>query len=145
MANYRIALKVDIPQGELFTYLVTLTNTTQWEPSVTRARAERPGAIGIGSGFDLEIRARTHARAFAFKIVEFDSPQSAVLEAITRAFYSRITLMVQKIDESSSVMDYELILRRRGFGAIFNGLLYLPVRRIGKRARINLEKVLNAH
>ncbi|HVB02029.1 MAG TPA: hypothetical protein VNE42_12330 [Acidimicrobiales bacterium] len=142
MANYRIPLKVGLPQEKLFTYLTTLSYARDWEPSVAGARDENTAALGIGSSFDLEIRARKRTRPFTYKIVEFEPPQRAVLEAITRAFYSRITINVLKIDDETSEMNFESALRRRGFSAIFNGILYFPMRRIGKRAHLNLERVL---
>lgn len=145
MANYRILLNIDMPQEKLFTYLATLSNTKEWEPSVGGARDENREALGLGSTFELEIHARKSTRPFTFKIVEFEAPQCAVLDSITRAFYSKITVKVRKIDEESSEMSFESMRRRRGFSAIFNGLLFFPMRRIGKRARLNLEKVLTDH
>lgn len=143
MANYRILLKVDMPQEELFNFLTTLSNTKDWDPSVAGSLDENTEVLGLGSTFELNIHTHKRTRLFTFKIVEFESPQCAVLESITRAFYSKITVKIRKIDEGSSEMSYESILRRRGFSAIFNGLLALPMRRIGKRAHLNLEKVLN--
>ncbi len=145
MAHYRIQMKVDMPEEQLFTYLATLTNAKDWEPGVSGANVSDGAPLGIGSTFELEMHSRTRSRPFVYKIVEFEPPHHCVLEAVTRAFYSRITIDTRSIDDETSELNYESALRRRGFAAFFNGLLYLPVRRTGKRAQQNLAKVLTRH
>lgn len=143
MANYRIVLEVNLPQVELFDYLATLSNTKDWEPSTAEGRNVGPEALGLGSTFEIEIRSRRGTRPFTFQIVEFDAPQWAVIDATTRALYARYTIQVRKVDEHTSEMNFESVRRHRGFSAIFNSLLFIPMRRIGKRARLNLERTLS--
>ena len=131
-----------MPQEQLFTYLARLSNAKDWDPSVSGAVDANTDPLGLKSSFELEVHARKRTRSFHYKVVEFKPPQHAVLEATTRAFYSRITINIFKVDDETSELNYESAIRRRGFAAIFNGLLYVPVRRIGKRAQLNLGKVL---
>ncbi len=144
MANYRITIQVAMPREPLFAYLTTLSNARNWEPTVSAASDTNGEPLESGRTFEIEARAPTRVRKFTYKIVEFEPPQHSVLEAITRSFYSRITINVRKIDDETSEMVYESALRRRGFSAIFNSLLFISMRRNGKRARHNLERVLTA-
>lgn len=142
MANYRMSIQSNMPQERLFKYMATFSNAVEWDPEVASARGDDPGQLGLGSLFHLDLRVRKGTTPFIYKIVEFESPSCVVLEAITKTFFARDTIKVHKIDDKTSELDYEATLRMRGFAAILNGLLFIPFRRVGKRAKRGLEAVL---
>lgn len=138
MANYRIALHANLTPQRLFTYMATFSNAIHWDPEVQSASELSPGIVQIGSSYQLEIKVGKKTLPFTFAIVEFDPPTHAVLESLTKTFYIRNTVEVRPAGHGSSELAYESTVRFRGFAAILNGFLFVPLRRIGHRARLRL-------
>jgi hypothetical protein len=138
MAIYRTTLRVPMPQVALFTYMATYSNAKSWDPIVKDAREEQPLPAALGAMFHLDVKTLRGTRPFTYTIVEFDSPNTVVLEAITNTYYSREAISVRKVSDEESELTYRATLRLRGFAAILNGFLPIVIHRIGLQARQGL-------
>ena len=81
MATYRTEITSTRPQADLFLYMARFSNAAEWDPGVAGATEAEPGAPGLGSTYQLVVRAFGRAVPLSYRIVDFDRPHRVVLSA----------------------------------------------------------------
>jgi hypothetical protein len=133
MAHYVDAIDLPIPVEEAFDYLADYSRTVEWDPGVAAARRLTPGAIGLGSRFELTVSFLGRQLLLEYCITEFARPTRLVLVGGDSS--------VESIDEirfeprpGGSRVTYEARLELTGVRRLADPLLDLLFQRIGRLA-----------
>ncbi len=133
MSRYRRTITLDVPPAEAFAYLARFSNAAQWDPGVSRAEMVTPEPVGVGSTFELDVRAMGRDLPFRYEVIEHEPPTRVTLRAERHPFVSVDTIVVAPLD-AGCTLTYDADLRLVGLFRVFSPLLDLAFRRIGDRA-----------
>jgi hypothetical protein len=142
MAHYETTIRSRLAPAEAFAYMADFSNARFWDPSVSQARHEGDGPIGIGSAFALVARFAGRKVPLTYTIVAFEPPERVVLEA-RRGFVSRDTVTVRPADGGGSTVHYDAVLTFSGVGRLFDPLMQRVFERVGAKAAAGIESALN--
>lgn len=133
MARYIDAIDVPIPIEEAFDYLADFSRTADWDPGVADARRITPGAVRLGSRFQVCVAFLGRRIELEYRITEYDRPSRLVLIGGDSSLRS--------IDEITFVsrpggtrVTYEARLELAGIRRLADPLLDLLLQRIGSVA-----------
>ena len=142
MTEYVGVVPSNRPQAEVFAYLADASNFVSWDPGVLESTAVGHGTPGPGSEFDVTVSG-PRPTTLRYRIIEFDPPETVVLEARSELLWSfdRITVTATK---SGSIVAYEAQLELTGPLRFLNPLLGPVFQRIGNRASTGLELALRS-
>lgn len=143
MARYETTIRSRLAPADAFSYLADFSNARFWDPSVSEARHEGDGPIGIGSTFALVARFAGRKVPLTYTIVAFEPPERVVLEA-QRGFVSRDTITVLPTAGGGSTVHYDAVLTFGGIGRLFDPLMQRVFDRVGAKAAAGIESALNA-
>ena len=93
--------------------MADFSNARFWDPSVSRARREDDGPVGLGSAFALVARFAGRDVPLTYAIVAYEPPVKVVLEA-RRGFVSRDTITVEEAAGGGSLVHYDGVLAFSG-------------------------------
>ena len=141
MARYATTIASALSPAEAFAYMADFSNARFWDPSVSRARRDDTGRVGLGSTFPLVARFAGRDVELTYTIVAFEPPTRVVLEA-RRGFVSRDTITVEPA-ASGSLVSYEALLTFTGLGRVAEPLMQFVFNRVGAKAKAGLESALN--
>jgi hypothetical protein len=122
--------------------MADFSNARFWDPSVSRARREGDGRVGLGSAFPLVARFAGRDVELTYTIITYEPPERVVLEA-RRGFVSRDTITVEPAGPGGSVVSYEALLTFTGLGRLAEPLMQYVFNRVGAKAKVGLESALN--
>ena len=142
MARYATTIASTLSPAEAFAYMADFSNARFWDPSVSRARREGDGPVGLGSAFPLVARFAGRDVELTYSIVTYEPPERVVLEA-RRGFVSRDTITVEPAGSGGSVVSYEALLTFTGLGRLAEPLMQYVFNRVGAKAKAGLESALN--
>lgn len=74
MINFEISTLVDRPIDEVFTFISNPLNMPKWQVMVAKVEQLIPGAIGLGSKFDVRAGMLGRAMEGVMEITEFEPP-----------------------------------------------------------------------
>lgn len=142
MAEYVGVVTSNRPQQEVFAFLADASNFNAWDPGVLESTAVDEGTPGLGSEFDVTVSG-PRPTTLRYRVVEFDPPETVVLEARSELLwsYDRITVTATN---SGSIVAYEARLELTGGLRFFNPLLGPVFQRIAGRAAAGLELALRS-
>ena len=143
MARYETTIRSRLTPAEAFAYMADFSNARFWDPSVSQARHDGDGPIGIGSTFALVARFAGRNVPLTYTIVAFERPERVVLEA-RRGFVSRDTIWVRRGDGDGSIVHYDAVLTFSGIGRLLDPLMQRVFDRVGAKAAAGIEAALNA-
>ncbi len=143
MARYETTIRSRLAPADAFAYLADFSNARFWDPSVSEARHEGDGPIGIGSTFALVARFAGRKVPLTYTIVAFEPPERVVLEA-RRGFVSRDTITVLPTAGGGSTVHYGAVLTFGGIGRLVDPLMQRVFDRVGAKAAAGIESALNA-
>ena len=134
------------PQDAL-AYVADFSRSPEWDPSVQRARRLDDGLLGLGSRFELEVRAAGRTTTLVYEIVEWRVDRVVLLSRSDR-LESRDTLTVTP-RASGAVLRYDARLSALGLARVMNPVLALVFRGLASRAaeglRTRLSDTSTAH
>lgn len=142
MARYVTTIHSSLAPEESFAYLANFENTRFWDPSVSEARREGDGEVGLGAVFDLVARFGRRDVPLRYMIVFYEAPRRVVLEAKGRGFISRDTIEVAAT-MGGSIVDYDAVLAFSGPGRLAEPVMQLVFTRVGEKAAAGLKRALN--
>jgi hypothetical protein len=142
VARYTTTIESKLAQAEAFAYMADFSNARFWDPSVSEARREDEGPLGIGSRFHLVARFAGRNVPLAYTIVTYEPPALVMLEA-RRGFVSRDTITVQPAEGAGSVVGYDALLAFTGIGRLLDPLMQRVFDRVGAKAAAGLATALN--
>jgi carbon monoxide dehydrogenase subunit G len=144
MATYRARITSPRPPAEVFDYMAHFSNAAEWDPGVTEATEDGPGAAGLGSTYSLVVRVFGRAVPLRYRIDAFDRPHRVVLSAENSMVRSTDVIEVVPEDGGGSALTYDATLGLKGGAALFTPFLGRSFRRIGDRAIVGLRAALAA-
>jgi uncharacterized protein YndB with AHSA1/START domain len=142
MSKYVGVVTTTRPPAEVFAYLADASNFATWDPGVLESTSVDQTPPGPGSAFDVTVSG-PRPTTLRYRIIEFDPPETVVLEARSELLWSldRITVTATK---SGSIVAYEAELELTGALRFLNPLLGPVFQRIGNRAARGLELALRS-
>jgi hypothetical protein len=143
MARSTTTIRSGRSQEETFAYMADFSNARLWDPSVSEARRQDDGALGVGSAFALVARFAGREVPLTYTIVAFEPPARVVLEA-RRGFVSRDTITVDAVAGGGSLVHYDALLSFRGIARLFDPVMQRVFDRVGARAAAGIDSALNA-
>ena len=77
----RLQESIDSPRTlqECFRFAADFRNLPAWDPTTTRSRKLTPGALGVGSEFDLVVQFGPQRLPLRYRVVEFAAPRRVLL------------------------------------------------------------------
>jgi hypothetical protein len=144
MATYRARVTSPRPPAEVFDYMARFSNAAEWDPGVTEATEAESGAPGLGSTYQLVVRAFGRAILLSYRIVDFDRPHRVVLSAENSTVRSTDVIEVVAEPAGGSILTYDATLGLKGGAVLFTPFLGPSFRRIGNRAIVGLRAALAA-
>ena len=141
MSRYITEIRSRLAPAAAFAYMADFANARFWDPSVSSAKQQGDGFIGLGASFDVVARFAKRDVELTYTIVEFEPPRRVVLEA-RRSFVSRDTITVFP-DGEGSLVRYEAVLAFGATGRLFEPVMQRVFNRVGDKAKAGLERALN--
>ncbi|MCB1800114.1 MAG: SRPBCC family protein [Gammaproteobacteria bacterium] len=138
MARYKTRIQTLMAVDQAFDFMADLRNFEQWDPGVASSRQVR----GEGPGPDAAYRVIASNVELIYYTQVFERPHRLVAEANTERLRSFDVITVEDAG-SGSIVTYDARLELKGAYCVFDPLLGLLFRRIGKRADAGLQKALN--
>lgn len=74
MINFEISTLVDKPIEEVFTFLSNPLNTPKWQAMIKKVEQLVPGAIGVGSKFNVQAEMMGRAMMGVMEVKTFEPP-----------------------------------------------------------------------
>lgn len=142
MANYVGVVTSNRPQAEVFAYLADASNFAAWDPGVIESTSVDETPPGPGSEFDVTVSG-PRPTTLRYRVIEFDAPETVVLEARSNLLWSRDRITVTAT-KSGSIVAYEAQLELIGSLRLLNPLLGPVFQRIASRAAEGLERALQS-
>jgi hypothetical protein len=142
MARYVTQVESRLSTAAAFAYMADFSNARFWDPSVSEARRDSDGPIGVGSTFQLVSRFAGREVHLAYELVAYEPSTRVVLEARKPGFVSRDTITVEATDDGS-VVRYDALLELRGARRVFDPILQRLFTRLGDAAALGLRSTLN--
>jgi hypothetical protein len=143
MARYTTTIRSHLAPPEAFAYMADFANARFWDPSVSEARRESEGPLGVGSTFALVARFAGRDVPLTYAIVEHEPPARVVLEARRPSFVSRDTITVEAADGGGSLVHYDATLGFRGVGRLLDPIMQRIFTRVGAKASDGMQTALN--
>lgn len=142
MATYRTTFTTPTAIDDAFEYLARFSTTAEWDPGVVTAEDLTPGALRVGSAFQV-VSAMGPARVpLRYEIVTLERPVRVVLRAENWAVTSTDTITFDTTGAGTEI-TYHADLRPRGVTRLASPLLSLAFRRIGDRAATGLRDAVD--
>jgi hypothetical protein len=142
VARYVTEIESRLPPTEAFAYMADFTNARRWDPSVSEARLDGDGPIGLGSAFHVVARFAGRDVPLRYTIVTYEPPVLVVLAAQRRRFVSRDTITVAP-SAGGSVVRYDALLAFSGVGRVLDPIMQRIFDGVGARATAGIRTALN--
>jgi hypothetical protein len=122
VATYSTEIEASKGQDEVFEYMATFANASEWDPGVAEAESLTPGPARVGSVYRLGVRLAGRVVPFDYRVLELDRPRRVVLRATHGHMVSTDTITVEQAG-SGSVVRYVAVLQGRGMLRLASPLL----------------------
>ncbi len=134
MATFHFRAPSEKPAQELFDFFADMTNAKGWDPSITKAVRLDEGPVGLGSRFEVTLRAMGRDLVLTYEVVTYGPPGKVVLRADSSLFVSEDTITITPIGESTVEVHYEARLSGKGAAVLFDPAFKLSIDHFGKQA-----------
>jgi uncharacterized membrane protein len=82
----KVAVVIDRPLEEVFTYVADARNRPQWDESVDSEELTSPEPIGVGSTIRTKMRSMGREYQYAWRITEHEPPNEMTVESTSGPF-----------------------------------------------------------
>jgi hypothetical protein len=141
MATYRTQIDARRGQDEVFEYLATFSNASEWDPGVAEGEALTPGPVAMGSVYRLGVRMAGRIVPFEYEVVDMERPRKVVLQARHGRIVSTDTITVEWAGRGSRVR-YVAVLQAVGLLRLASPLVARVFVGLAERAAAGLRRVL---
>ncbi len=142
MATYRATIRSPRSAEEVFDYMATFSNVTEWDPTAAEASQTAGEGPGEGARFHVLVRWLGREIPLEYETVVCERPRRVVLRAENASTVSEDTITVAPAD-SGSEMTYEARLTLKGPMRVVDPLFGLAFKRLGDNAAAGLRRVLD--
>jgi carbon monoxide dehydrogenase subunit G len=141
MATYRTQIDARRGQDEVFEYLATFSNASEWDPGVAEGEALTPGPVAMGSVYRLGVRLAGRIVPVEYQVVDMERPRKVVLQARHGRIVSTDTITVEWAGRGSRVR-YVAVLQAVGLLRLASPLVARVFVGLAERAAAGLRRVL---
>ncbi len=141
MPHYVTAVKTAWAVEEAFGFMADVRNFERWDPGVHSVATVYGDGPGLGSAYDVEVRAGPVPLVLRYEVVEWEAPRRLLLVARTRTLQSIDEIRVEPAG-AGAVVTYDARLDMRGALRVADPLLAIAFGRIGDRAAAGLRRAL---
>jgi hypothetical protein len=141
MATYKTQIDATRGQDEVFEYLATFSNASEWDPGVAEGEALTPGPVAIGSVYRLGVRMAGRIVAFEYEVVDMERPRKVVLLARHGRIVSTDTITVEWAGRGSRVR-YVAVLQAVGLLRLASPVVARVFVGMAERAAAGLRRAL---
>lgn len=140
MAHYRTTISSPRSPEQVFDYMATFSNVTEWDP--TAAEAHPIGdASGAGARFHVLVRWLGREFPLEYTTTAYERPRRVVLRAEDGNTISEDTITVEP-SGGGSEMTYDADLRLKGVMRFIDPLFGIAFKRLGDNAAAGLRREL---
>lgn len=118
-------------------------NFERWDPGVLRSTQVEGVGVGLGAGFDVQVRSPGGSTTLRYRTTRFDPPDFMQLEAVSRLLTSVDRIEIAT-DLEGSLITYDADLQLNGVLRIWGPALGVVFNRIGNRAAAGLARAVEA-
>ena len=141
MARYITSIATELSVDEAFSYMADVTRFVEWDPGVTRARRVAGNGVGVGTAYELTVKAGG-TTVMRYEVTEYEPPRRILLVSHT-TFLTSVDEVRVAPSGNGAVVTYDAKLTLKGPFGLFDPLLALAFGRIGDRAAVGLRRVLS--
>lgn len=134
MATFDFRATSEKPADELLAFFSDMTNAKGWDPSITKAVRLDDGPVGLGSRFEVTLRALGRDLVLTYEITELRPPGKVVLRAESGLFVSEDTITLTPVGEGRTEVHYQARLSGKGATVLFDPAFKLSIDHFGKQA-----------
>ena len=142
MARYRTTIESRAAAADAFDQICDFSRITEWDPGVVSGKRLDSGPIKVGSTFEVVSAFGPRRIPLTYEVLEWERPNRAVLQAVTRDFTSYDVITVDDLAGSGSELTYDATLRLHGPRKLFEPALALTFVVVGRRAESGLRMAL---
>jgi len=129
---------VQRPLHEVFAYVSEFSRIQEWDPAVSRAIKLTPGAPGVGSEYQIDMRA---GFSLHYRVIEFENDARMKMTVESRLFTADEEIRFEEVDGQTQVRyiaKFDFIAPV----AALNKLFPAGMDKVGKRAMAGLQSAL---
>jgi hypothetical protein len=134
MATFDFRATSEKPAEELLGFFSDMTNAKGWDPSITKAVRLDDGPVGLGSRFEVTLRALGRDLVLTYEITEHQPPGKVVLRAESGLFTSEDTITLTPVGEGRTEVHYQARLSGKGLTVLFDPAFKLSINHFGNQA-----------
>ncbi len=142
MARYRTTIESKASANDAFNLICDFSRISEWDPGVVSGKHLDTGPIKVGSRFEVVSAFGPRRIPLTYEVLEWDPPNRAVLQAVTRDFTSYDVISVEDLAGSGSELTYDATLRLHGPRKLFEPALAASFLVIGRRAESGIRQAL---
>jgi hypothetical protein len=142
MAHYIASIRSPLPSAEAFAYMADVKHFSDWDPSITAINQVSGVGDGLGSTFDITVKAGLGTTTLRYVTTVYDRPSRLHIEAKTKRLISVDRIDVVP-DGDGCIVTYDADLRLIGAARIFGPALAIMFEGIGDRAAAGLARALD--
>ncbi len=143
MIRLQETIVVPRPIDDVFAYTSHFGNIAQWDPGVAESRKATPGAVGVGTEFDLRVRFGPRSVPMTYVVREYDPPTRVVLEGKGEFVHALDAIAFASTPDGTRI-DYTADISLLGAFGRAEPWLRGALRRVGRNAVQGLHAALSA-
>jgi len=141
MARYVVTIPSPMSAEEVFDYMATFSNVTEWDPTAAEAHPIDGGEPGLGARFHVLVKWMGREIALEYETTSYERPKRVVLRAENSTTISEDTVTVRPTS-SGCEMTYDAELTFKGAIKLIDPLFGLAFKRLGDNAAAGLRREL---
>ncbi len=141
MARYVVTIPSPMSAEEVFDYMATFSNVTEWDPTAAEAHPIDGGEPGLGARFHVLVKWMGREIALEYETTSYERPKRVVLRAENSTTISEDTVTVRPTS-SGCEMTYDAELTLKGAIKLIDPLFGLAFKRLGDNAAAGLRREL---
>lgn len=146
MARYTTTQTTGWDPDTAFAWMADLRHLADWDPSIEASDQVVGDGPGVGSEYDVSVRAAGGVRTMRYRIEEWE-PDARRLLAVSQTpvltSYDRISVEAVEGDVHTTAVTYDADLVMKGPAKVADPLVALGFRKMGDEAAAGLADVLH--
>lgn len=122
MFTRSVAVVINRPQDEVFSYVADARNRPSWDASVTSEELTSPEPIGVGSTVRTRFPSMGRTIEYTWKVTEHQPPSRMVIESTSGPFPTTLTYQLST-SEGGTRVEFSITGRPGGIMRVLQQLL----------------------